>query len=206
MARPISQENQNKWALPPEQKVFLAVLLLVLVVFYCTIHRSFFLPSHDDLSNPSRTPNPFVVEIDGTLLSPAIHTFPTQVGITEVLLKAGISRQMIPSEDSVPPLRNGTRIVLSQSHEGLDIRIESMDAAKKILYALPLDLNGVEADELTLIPGIGPTLAKRIVGYRDAKGRFNGLEELLNISGIGRKKVRSLRRYLFVENGLLPNP
>ena len=56
----------------------------------------------------------------------------------------------------------------------------------------PLDLNTAAAEELAQLPGIGEVLAERIVTYREEHGPFTSAEELLNVSGIGEKKLEAL--------------
>ncbi len=57
----------------------------------------------------------------------------------------------------------------------------------------PVNLNTATASELDGLPGIGPTLAARIIQYRTQNGPFNASEELLNVSGIGAKKFDGLK-------------
>lgn len=64
-----------------------------------------------------------------------------------------------------------------------------------------VDLNTAEAEELATLPGIGEGLAKRIVAYRTEHGPFEGPEGLMEVSGIGEKKLEELRDYITVSNG-----
>ena len=48
-------------------------------------------------------------------------------------------------------------------------------------------------DQLDEIDGIGPTLAERIVEYRDTHGGFGSLNELASVDGIGEKRLATLR-------------
>ena len=64
-----------------------------------------------------------------------------------------------------------------------------------------VDLNTAEAEELATLPGIGKGLAKRIVDYRTEHGPFEGPEGLMEVSGIGEKKLEELRDYITVSNG-----
>jgi len=55
-----------------------------------------------------------------------------------------------------------------------------------------LDLNRASFSELLQLPGIGPTLAERIIRYREEHGPFRSLEKLLEIKGIGPKLLERL--------------
>src|SRR5262245_24000704 len=56
-----------------------------------------------------------------------------------------------------------------------------------------IDLNRATRSELMQVPGIGPRLADRIVAERDARGRFNQVEDLRNINGIGDATLNRLQ-------------
>ncbi len=58
--------------------------------------------------------------------------------------------------------------------------------------AEPLNLNTASFAELLRLPGIGPTLAERIITYRERNGPFRSLEELLHVRGIGPKLLQKL--------------
>jgi competence protein ComEA len=53
-------------------------------------------------------------------------------------------------------------------------------------------LNSATAEQLDALPGIGPSKATLIVQYREAHGRFQTLEELKNVKGIGDKTYMKL--------------
>ncbi|RKZ20289.1 hypothetical protein DRQ20_00160 [bacterium] len=58
-----------------------------------------------------------------------------------------------------------------------------------------INVNTASREELTLIPGIGEVTAKRIVELRERKGRIRSLDELLEVKGIGPKKLEIIKKY-----------
>ncbi len=56
-----------------------------------------------------------------------------------------------------------------------------------------VNINLAVQKDLEELPGIGPTLAERIVDYREKKGGFKSIEELKQVSGIGEKKFEEIR-------------
>ena len=65
----------------------------------------------------------------------------------------------------------------------------------------PVDLNTATAEELDTLPGIGESLARRIIAYREANGPFGSIEEIMEVSGIGEAKFAELKDRVTVDNG-----
>ena len=61
-----------------------------------------------------------------------------------------------------------------------------------------VNINTATLDQLQTLPGIGPVLAQRIIDYRQAHGKFQHLEELTNVSGIGQKRLDAILDYATV--------
>ena len=60
----------------------------------------------------------------------------------------------------------------------------------------PISLSSATAQDLDSLDGIGPTLAQRIVEYRQAHGGFHSVDELRQVQGIGDKRFQQLRKAL----------
>lgn len=59
-----------------------------------------------------------------------------------------------------------------------------------------ININTASKEELTLLPGIGDVYAERIILYREDHGAFTSPEELLNISGIGERRLEQIKPYI----------
>lgn len=61
-----------------------------------------------------------------------------------------------------------------------------------------LNINAAEAEDLMLLPGIGETLAQRIIEYRTENGPFASVEDLVNVKGIGASSLEEISAYITV--------
>lgn len=56
-----------------------------------------------------------------------------------------------------------------------------------------INLNTATEEQLQSLPGIGPSSAKNILEYRNKAGKFNRIEEIINVKGIGEKKFQKIK-------------
>ncbi len=198
MAETVPVKKKILWEFSTYQQILLLLLFLTFVAFhYIRGHPA--LLTRGNRAEWSTVSDAFIIEVIGPVDSPGIYTFPARVAPEAVLIKAGLSREHLSRMELPRNLENGSAIVVCQSNGKLTMGVEPMSPAKRILYAVPVDLNKVGADELALIPGIGPSLAAAIVSFREKRGGFARIDELLEVSGVGRKKFEILRRYLTIE-------
>lgn len=62
-----------------------------------------------------------------------------------------------------------------------------------------ININTASIDLLDKLPGIGPKIAETIVRYREDNGFFEKPEDLINVKGIGEKKLAKLLPYIRVD-------
>lgn len=61
-----------------------------------------------------------------------------------------------------------------------------------------LDLNRASVGELESLPGIGTVLAQRVIAFRESVGRFQQIEDLRAVKGIGAKKFERIKPFVMV--------
>ncbi len=81
-------------------------------------------------------------------------------------------------------------------HGGLGGRLIEIDKADPLTARFQVDINKADWPELIQLPGIGQTLAKRIVASRQASGPFVDQDDLRRVRGIGPKTLEQIRPYL----------
>ncbi|MBE6754093.1 MAG: hypothetical protein E7559_07075 [Ruminococcaceae bacterium] len=75
--------------------------------------------------------------------------------------------------------------------------INSISGSDAPTYVM-VDINHATAEQLDhLLPGIGETLAGRIVEYREITGGFNTVDELTEVKGISDRLLEELRGYIY---------
>ncbi len=62
-----------------------------------------------------------------------------------------------------------------------------------------ININTANISTLTKISGIGIKTAQKIIEFRNLKGRFNSVDELLNVKGIGKVKLSRIKKYVTTE-------
>jgi comEA protein len=71
-------------------------------------------------------------------------------------------------------------------------------AGEEKRVSFPIDLNTAGERELVLLPGIGPAKARAILEHRRQAGGFAGVDELLEVRGIGPGTLEKLRSYVMI--------
>ena len=61
-----------------------------------------------------------------------------------------------------------------------------------------VNINTATQTELETLPGIGPSLALKIINYRKENGKFKSIEELKSVNGIGENKYEEIKKYIYV--------
>lgn len=61
-----------------------------------------------------------------------------------------------------------------------------------------VNINTATQTELETLPGIGPSLALKIINYRKDNGKFSSIDEIKNVSGIGESKFENMKGYITV--------
>jgi competence protein ComEA len=70
---------------------------------------------------------------------------------------------------------------------------------ERLLLGLPLDLNLARPEALAFVPGLSRRLAAAVATDRASRGRFDGVEDLRRVGGIGERRLEQARGAIFVD-------
>ena len=89
-------------------------------------------------------------------------------------------------------------LVAAASQQLRASKAPSLDEAKTT--NVKLDLNKAAAHDFALLPGVGPVLANRLVEHRIENGRYDTVDELREVKGVGERTLQRLQPWVFVES------
>ena len=62
-----------------------------------------------------------------------------------------------------------------------------------------VNINTANAEQLQLLPRVGPALAGRIIAFRETNGPFRSVDEIVAVKGIGERSFAKLEPYLTIK-------
>jgi competence protein ComEA len=141
-----------------------------------------------------------VVDVAGEVRRPGVYRLPAGSRADAAVEQAGgvTHRGESAAVNLAMPLHDGQQIVVPR--RGAPTAAAGTGTASGggavpgAAPAQPISLSAATADQLDTLDGIGPTLAARIVQYREAHGGFRSIDELRQVSGIGDKRFQALRK------------
>ncbi|MGQ9832319.1 MAG: helix-hairpin-helix domain-containing protein [Candidatus Villigracilaceae bacterium] len=153
---------------------------------------------------PAPTPVPLVVQVSGAVLRPGVYALPQGSRVRDAIDAAGglLADANTEKVNLADLLNDGQKLVIPGasgiSSEGSEfVPVDNELTATQSPDSL-IDINYATAEELETLPGIGPTLAMRIVQYRDEHGPFQAIEDIMNVSGIGPSLFGRIKDYIYV--------
>lgn len=150
-----------------------------------------------------------IVHITGAVKTPGIVKLTEGARIEDAIDKAGGLTEDADISDvnlayvledgikiKIPTIseEKNEEIIINSSGEGIVEKEISNNSENKII-----NINKANETDLQTLPGIGASLAGRIVEYRNSNGKFNEIEDIKNVSGIGESKYENIKNLICVK-------
>ncbi|MCR5502582.1 MAG: helix-hairpin-helix domain-containing protein [Lachnospiraceae bacterium] len=163
------------------------------------------------LKEPEKEPETIFVHVCGEVLMPAVYELPEGSRLYEAVNEAGGFAEDAAKDylNLAGILSDGQRVYvpsLSDIEEG-KVPPEAAEApadpgkgtGKSEGPAGKVDLNRAGAEELMGLPGIGSAKASAIIAYREEKGPFSSIEEVMKVEGIKEGMFRRIKDLITVD-------
>jgi len=190
-----------------EQLVIIILLLIILMILSYVFIEKYMdkklntvnVVSSESTKEEVTTEKPEVsdiyVHVSGRVRNPGVYSLKTGERVIDAINKAGGAlpdadldalnlAQKLHDEDKIYVPKKGE---ISNNNHG----ISSNNSGK-------ININTASVTELEKLPGIGETLAQRIVEYREKYGRFQKIEDIMKVSRIGPKIFEQIKDMITV--------
>ena len=127
-----------------------------------------------------------IVYVTGAIQSPGLYKVSSVSTVGDVIKGAG----------GVLPYGDVETINLAETvQEGqhVHVKFNFHGNPEVLLRNQKININTASVKELDSLPGIGPTMAKRIEEYRQSKGAFTSIEDIKHVKGIGDGLFKKIR-------------
>lgn len=166
----------------------------------------------DVTTRSARATEQIAVHIAGAVVEPGVVYLPPGSRVIDAVLAGGGAATTADLDrlNLAVVVEDGQQIYVPRTDEEVPetaansrVGAALLDHASELHAASPtpalIDLNRATELELQNLPGIGPTMAAAIVGYRESVGEFVAVDELANVSGIGPTRLETLRPLVTVD-------
>ncbi len=136
-----------------------------------------------------------VVYVTGAVITPGVYTLAAPARVTDAVAAAGgVEAQAdLNVVNLAATLRDGERVYVPAVGEVIPIVVTGEAGAVTTAPAGPVNVNSATADQLDVLPGVGPSTAAAIVTHREQHGPFQTVDQLGDVRGIGPAKLDALR-------------
>lgn len=158
---------------------------------------------------PTDTPGPIRVYVSGEVAAPAVYELPAGSIAADAVAQAGGATPAgdLNQVNLALPLTDGMQLHIPAVGEAYEpppvvsvpepTELQPM-AGRDAAAGAQVNINTADAGQLTSLPGIGPSLAQRIIDYRETHGPFDEPADIINVSGIGQVTFEQIKDLITV--------
>lgn len=153
---------------------------------------------------PPPSPAPLHVHIAGAVRNPGVYDLPPGTIVQDAVTAAGgaTNEAALQAINLAQPLADGMRVTVPRQ---ADLKNNPAPAPTFITGGSSsqsgdrVNINTADAPALERLPGIGPSLAQKIIDFRESHGPFDRAEDLQSVPGIGPAKFEAIKDMVTTE-------
>lgn len=205
-----------------KNKIIIIVIIFLIAIFYYFFSNNNYdeITYSDELNNinventvnnseKKEEKKTIIVYVAGAVLNPGVYEFEENNRIANAIEKAGglTEEADISKINLAYLLEDGMKINIpthTQIEEEKNMNEEDLVSqeagAEKIKETnKKININTATQSELETLPGIGNSTALKIIAYRNENGKFNSIDDIMNVKGIGNSKFENIKEFIYVK-------
>lgn len=95
-------------------------------------------------------------------------------------------------------IRQSEAVYIKTADTSFSDAVLSNTAENNVPITEKISINTASKEELLTLPGIGEVISERIIDYRNEYGKFDSIEEIMEVSGIGKAKFENIKDLITV--------
>ncbi len=141
------------------------------------------------VEQPDLVSTDIFVHVTGAVAKPGVYAAETGSRVFDIVAMAGgfTKKADQASVNLARLVSDGEQLLVFERTSANSVASSSSKSSVGSVMSTLVSLNRATQAELEDLPGVGPTLAQRIIDWRSANGGFKSLEDLLEVGGIGDK-------------------
>lgn len=171
--------------------VFLVIVLSIISIILQEISRNKVVRINS--SDIIGVEGKMVVYVTGEVKNPGVYYINHNSRLNDVIdICGGLTENAdIDKLNLAKKISDSEKIIIPKKNDEI-IYFEEYEEETKV------NINEANLEELKQIPSIGDITAKRIIEYRQ-RNKFNNIEDIMNVNGIGRSKFDTIKEYICVD-------
>lgn len=154
-----------------------------------------------------------VVHVSGQVVNAGIVTLKEGARITDAIQAAGGTTEEADLEkvNLAYVLEDAQKVYIPSKKEKEDVMYILEGSGDDVIVPndstktsekeekIMININTAKEEELQQLDGIGSSIATKIINYRKENGKFNTIEDIKNVSGIGESKFNKIKDKIYVK-------
>ncbi|MBT1280420.1 helix-hairpin-helix domain-containing protein [Thermoanaerobacter sp. CM-CNRG TB177] len=194
-----------------QQYAIIVILCLILSVSGYVIYQNFKLKNEFVINESNESiaietiaekeenkeePLEIKVYVTGLVKNPGVYTMKEGERVMDAINKAGgpLEEADLSNINLAQRVKDEQMIIVPKKGE-----IYNTSSAKTLQKSEKININTATKEELETLPGIGPVTAERIIEFRENKGFFKKIEDIMNVPRIGPKMFEQIKDKITVD-------
>ncbi|MGC8861233.1 MAG: helix-hairpin-helix domain-containing protein [Armatimonadota bacterium] len=145
-----------------------------------------------------------VFQVAGCVRCPGVYSLPEGRRVIDAIKAAGGAKSNADTEaiNLAARITDGSRIYVPAKGDPAQNAVAH--STRRLATSGPgfspsnsqVNINTAGLEELDRLPGVGPATARKILDYRSRIGRFTSVDQLMEVKGIGPKKLEEMRPFV----------